>query len=229
MPEDRKKWMIVAGGAYLAALILWLAAEFLVFSPILADSSAPEATIAIRNDEQLYRVGLGLGLLLFVAVTARTASLGIIFYVKKPNIALLGLMFGLAEAVAITGFVSSDFRLLRLVEEFDLVGDPTYMTLVPLAKLYMIEHWTAYNLRLFFMGLASTIFAYLWVVSGHIPRSLAILGLLSSLWASACAFAFVISPSLHHTITIVAYLGPILLFDLLIGLWLVAAPLRPKP
>ena len=218
--------MIVAGGAYLAALVLWLTAEFLVFSPLLADRNAPEAILAILGDTQRYRVGLALGLLLFAALTVRTAALSVIFYEKRPNLTLLALMFGLADAIAVTSFVSSDFRLLRLVEEFDVADSPTQTILVPLAKLYMIEHWSAYNLRLFFMGLASTIFGYLWIVSRLIPKGLAILGLLSSLWAGACAFAFVVNPSLHHTITILAYLSPILLFELAIGLWLVFQALK---
>jgi hypothetical protein len=60
----------------------------------------------------------------------------------------------------------------------------------------------AYYIGLFFYGLGSTVFSYLWFESHYVPRALAVWGVLSSLWASSCAFAFVIFPNFAKLVTL---------------------------
>jgi hypothetical protein len=44
---------------------------------------------------------------------------------------------------------------------------------------------------------------------------------------AACMFAFIVFPELARTLSVACYGGPIFLFELAVGLWLVLAPLRP--
>jgi hypothetical protein len=51
-------------------------------------------------------------------------------------------------------------------------------------------------------------------------------GLVASAWIGICSFAFVVFPDLKQVITIGYYGGPIFLFELTIGLWLLFKSLR---
>jgi hypothetical protein len=70
------------------------------------------------------------------------------------------------------------------------------------------------------------VFCYLWLRSGYIPKALAAWGLVASVWIGICAFAFVVFPELQKVITIGYFGGPIFLFELTIGSWLLVKSVR---
>jgi Domain of unknown function (DUF4386) len=72
----------------------------------------------------------------------------------------------------------------------------------------------------------SPVFCYLWLKSGYIPKPLAVWGLLASVWIGICSFTFVVFPDLKQVITVGYYGGPIFLFELTIGLWLLFKSVR---
>jgi hypothetical protein len=82
--------------------------------------------------------------------------------------------------------------------------------------------------RLFRLGVLSnlTVFCYLWLKSRYIPRALAALGLVGSVLLAACTYAFIIFPEARSVISVTYYGGPIFLFELTVGLWLLLRPLR---
>jgi hypothetical protein len=102
--------------------------------------------------------------------------------------------------------------------------------LAALARVSIGAHGSAYGVGLFLFGLGSPVFCYLWLRSGYIPKALAVWGLLASAWIGVCAFAFVVFPELQRVITIGYYGGPIFLFELTIGSWLLISGIRnPVP
>ena len=52
-------------------------------------------------------------------------------------------------------------------------------------------------------------------------------GLLASVWIGICSFTFIVFPGLKQVITVGYYGGPIFLFELTIGLWLLIKSIRP--
>jgi hypothetical protein len=88
-------------------------------------------------------------------------------------------------------------------------------------------HGSAYGVALLLFGFGSPVFCYLWLRSGYIPKPLAVWGLLASAWIGICSFTFIVFPDLTKVITIGYYGGPIFLFELTIGLWLLIKSLRP--
>lgn len=71
-------------------------------------------------------------------------------------------------------------------------------------------------------------FCYLWLESRFIPKALAGWGVFSSLLLAACAFAFIIFPDLRKIVTIAYYGGPIFIFELTMGFWLLLKGIRPS-
>lgn len=61
------------------------------------------------------------------------------------------------------------------------------------------------------------------------PRPLAILGIFASLLLATCTFALVIAPAFVHVMTTTYYGGPIFVFELTMGFWLVLRGLRRTP
>jgi hypothetical protein len=78
----------------------------------------------------------------------------------------------------------------------------------------------AYYIGLLFYGLGSTVFSYLSFESHYIPRALAVWGVLSSLWASVCAFAFVIFPNFAKAVTLGWFDNPMVFFEMVLAGWL---------
>ena len=89
-----------------------------------------------------------------------------------------------------------------------------------LTRLSISAHYAAFHVGLVFAGLRSTAFCYLWFKSGFIPRVLAGWGVFASVLMGAFAFAFIIVPELAKVVTVAIYGGPIFLFELTMGFWL---------
>jgi len=96
-----------------------------------------------------------------------------------------------------------------------------------LARFYNDTHGTGFNTGLMFFGLGSTVFSYLWFKSSYIPRTLAALGVFSSLLVATGSFAYIIFPNLSE-IFVPGYLAPIVIFEVTMGSWLLLKGLRPS-
>ena len=117
-----------------------------------------------------------------------------------------------------------------LLEGFDVLRIPAgaeYLRafeanrLEVLARLSIGAHGAAYGVGLVLAGLRSTTFCYLWFKSDFIPRALALFGVLASLLMGVCSFSFIIVPELERVVPVAIYGGPIFIFELTMGLWLV--------
>jgi hypothetical protein len=64
--------------------------------------------------------------------------------------------------------------------------------------------------------------------AGYIPKLLSGLGLFASVMLAGCTFAFIVFPDFSQIATIGVYGGPIFVFEVAIGLWLLLKGLRPS-
>jgi hypothetical protein len=64
--------------------------------------------------------------------------------------------------------------------------------------------------------------------SRYIPRALAAWRIFAAFVLGACCFNFIVFPDLAKTLTIALYGGPIFIFELSAGFWLVFKDLRPR-
>ena len=145
----------------------------------------------------------------------------------NQNLALLGLFWRLREAVICVVMTLSSFDVLRVLSgaEYLRVFDPD--RLQALATIYVGAHGDGYNVAEMFLGLGSTVFAYLWLMSRFIPRELAAWGVFSSLLLATCTVAFIIFPRFDDLADPACYM-PIAIFELTMGFWLLIRGLRPS-
>jgi len=225
--ETQRKAATVVGAAYLGVLIPAVFAEFYVLGRLVVSNNAAQTALNIVAHERLFRLGIASNLAVFAVDVALITALYLVLKPIDPILALLAAGWGLIETAILVVAACSDFAVLRVLSGaayLEPFGDDR---LQALASLSIGGHRAGYNVGLVFAGLRSTAFCYLWFKSGFIPRALAAWGVVASLLMGMCSFAFIIVPELAQMIPVGVYGGPIFLFELAMGLWLVLKGIRP--
>jgi hypothetical protein len=115
-----------------------------------------------------------------------------------------------------------------------LLGDAAYLPvfgtdqLQTLARLHISASFDDYYVGLPFWALASTLCGYLWFQSRYIPRPLAAFGVISSVWGTICAFAFIVFPHFDKMVDAYWFDVPMTLFEIALGFWLLFKGLSPS-
>jgi hypothetical protein len=95
-----------------------------------------------------------------------------------------------------------------------------------LAGLQLDSSRDAYYIGLAFNGLGSALFAWVFFQFRYVPRTLALWGLLGSLYEGTCGFAYLIYPRFGAILSANWYELPAMTFELLLCLWLLFRGLR---
>jgi hypothetical protein len=221
----QRRWARVVGFSYLFALVPAVFAELYVSGRLVSDNAITTAQNIISH-ERLFRLGLAGNLLVFAADVVLVTALYIVLERVNRRLALVATFFRLIETTILIVAVLNDFSVLRLLSGASYLTIVSPDVLAALARVSMTAHGAAYGVALLLFGFGSPVFCYLWLRSGYIPKPLAVWGLLASVWIGICSFTFVVFPELEKVITIGYYGGPIFLFELSIGLWLLFKGVR---
>jgi hypothetical protein len=229
MPDDTQRTAArVVGAAYLIALAPAVFAEFYVRGQLVVAGNAAQTAVNIVAHERLFRVGIASNLAVFAIDIALITALYIVLNPINKTLALLALGWGLVETAILVVATLSDFNVLRLLSGAAYLNVFEVDRLQTLARLSVGTHADVYNVGLVFAGLRSTTFCYLWVKSGLIPRALAVFGVVASLLMGVCAYSFIMFSELTSIVPVGIYGGPIFLFELTMGVWLLVRKLPPS-
>ena len=218
--ESQIKAARVVGFAYLFAIVPAVFAEFYVSSQVMVSGNAVQTALNIIANELLYRLGIASNLLVFAVDVILITALYVVLKPVNRNLALLAVFWGLIETATLVVVTLNDLDVLRLLSGAEYLRVFEADRLQALAKLSIGAHGDVYNVGLVFSGLRGIVFCYLWLKSGLIPKALAVMGLFSSFLLAICTFAFIIFPELSRVITVEYYGGPIFVFELTMGIWL---------
>lgn len=216
-PAQRKAAKIV-GLSYLLALVPAVFAEFYVRGQLIVSGNAAQTASNIVAHERLFRLGIASNLAVFAIDMVLITALYVVLESVNQPLALLALGWGLVETSTFVSVTVSDFGVLRILSGADHMA--------ALAKLSVGAHGDAYGVGLVLAGLRSTTFCYLWWKSRLIHRALAAWGMFASFLMGACAFSFIVYPELERVVGVGIYGGPIFLFELTMGVWLLWRGLR---
>lgn len=223
--EQQIKWAKIIGITYLFVLIPAIFAEFYVLGQIIVDGNVAETARNIVAHETLFRLGLVSNLVVFAADVFLVTGLYVVLARIDRNLALAAAFFRLTETTILFVAALNDFTVLNILSK-DYMHAFGPDQLAALARLGVAAHGSAYLLSLLVFSFGGTIFGYLWIKSGYVPKPLAILGLVASVLMGAVQLIFVVFPEMRNVITINYYGGPIFLFELSMGLWLVFRGIR---
>jgi len=221
----QQRWARVVGFSYLFALVPAVFAEFYVSGRLVSDNAVATAQNIVTH-ERLFRLGIASNLLVCATDVLLVTALYVVLERVNRRLALLAAFFRLVETMILFVVELNDFYVLRLLSGASYLTVVNSGELAALARVSIGAHGSAYNVGLLVFGFGSSVFCYLWLKSGYIPRPLAVWGLIASAWVGICAYAFVVFPELTRVINVAYYGGPIFLFELTIGLWMVIKNIR---
>jgi hypothetical protein len=226
--ESQAKAAKVVGFTYLFALVPAIFAEFYVRANLIVFDNAAQTALNIVGHQRLFRLGTASNLTVFAVDVALITALYVVLKPVNGRLALLAAAWGLIETTILVVVTLNDLDVLRILGGAHYLQAFQVSQLQALARLSVSAHDTTYNVALVFAGLRSTTFCYLWFRSGYIPWVLAAWGVLASFLMGAFAFSFIIFPGLARAVPVEIYGGPIFVFELTMGFWLLFKRLRPS-
>jgi len=225
--QSQRKAAKIAGFTFLFAIALVVFSNFSInFRFIIPDDAVETARNIIAN-QTLFRINIVSNLIYLVTVIVMLTSLYVILKPVNKNLALTTIFFRFIYALMWGIMALNTFSALRIL------GDASYLPvfdtnqLQTLSRLHLSSNWDAYYIGLPFWGLASVVCSYLWLRSKYIPKILAVFGIVSSVWCVICAFIFIIFPNFKETVNLWLFDMPLVIFEIILGIWLLSKGLRP--
>ena len=216
----------VAGVSFLLSMVIVVVANYALLGPLVVPREAAETARNIVAHPTQFRIAVTGFLFYSLNSIVLLAAVYVVFKPINQGLALLGSLFRLVFAMLWL------LSCLNLLSALRLVNGPDYLqTFEPervqvLARLNIAGTFDDYYVGLPFFGLAATVWAWLWLKSGYIPRKLSIFGLISSAWCVFCAFVFLIFPDFQKPVNPYWFDSPMALFELIVGAWLLFKGIR---
>jgi len=170
-------------------------------------------------NELLIRITAAFELIMYAGVVILSLALYVVLKTVNKNLALLALLWRLAEVIMGCLSVLSSLVVSQLLngENYSAVFETEQLQ--ALVGLFLDVQSTAISLLIVFISLGTFVFCYLFLKSKYIPRILAVFGIFSFLLVLIKAFLVILFPNIPAMIQLVVHL-PGLLFEVIIGLWL---------
>ncbi len=228
MTEERslglQRWARTAGLLYLltnatAVVMVWARGQVIV----KGDAAATAANIVAS--ERLFRIGIAFELLTVAGVIALVVALYAVLRTVSRELALMATFWRLMETAAFATITFSSFTVLALLGSDTYLGPVAVEQRAALAYSFLRVHNAGFQTGFLFLGLGSTMFAWLWWRSRYVPRVFAGLGIIASLIMVGAAISLIVAPAVMQRVGL-AYMAPMGLFEIGLGLWLLVRGIR---
>lgn len=202
-----------------AMFAFWVRSEFTVRN----DAAATAANMVAG--ESLVRLGIVGELLTVAGVVPLIVGLYVVLKPFGRDLALLALSWRVVENCILAVLSLAMLTALTLVVggAFMTGADPAQTQAFAYALLRV--HSSGFQVGFLFLGLGQALFSWLWWKSRLVPRWLAGLGIAASSVMAAMAVGIIAWPQLYAIVGM-AYMAPMGLYEIGLGLWLVARGVR---
>jgi hypothetical protein len=225
--DSQRKAARIVGLSYLLAIPPALFSGIYIASQIAGGVSPADAAQWIMSHERLFRLGIASDLIAFTIDIALVTALYVVLKPVNRSLALFAAFCRVIETALFFAITLRYFDMLAPLSGAEYLRGFEAHQLQALSRLAISAHNSGYNVGLVLAGLGSTVFCYLWLRSGYIPKVLAGFGIFASVVLAAFTFAYIIFPEYAKIVTVSFYGGPIFLFELTMGFWLLFKGLRP--
>ena len=223
-PEQRSAAK-VAGLVYLIAMATSIFAELYARGPLIVRGDAMQTAINIAASERLFRIGSVIHLITFASDAVLAVALYVVLRPICRNLALLGAAWRLVDCAVLAVNMLNDFVVLQLLSGADYLRAFDTKQLQALARLFYSVEGAGFQIGFLFLGLGSAVFSYLWLKSRYVPRALAALGIFASLVLAIVTLTVMVFPRLGAVLGL-AYMGPMFIYEVGLGLWLLVKGIR---
>lgn len=218
--EAQRRAARLAALVYPISFAIVVFVEFGIQERLIVAGNAAETARNILGHEGLFRLGIALDLLYCAGVVTALAAFYVILVPAGRTIALIAAICRLVYATMWVLMTANLFDALRLLRGKGPLGMFDAPRLQALASLQLNARFDEYYIGLLFWAVSSTLFSYLWLRARYVPRGLAAFGILSSAWAAACTFVFIITPGFAGVVNLWWFDSPLGLFELALSFWL---------
>ena len=214
----------VVGVVYITAMATSMFAELYARGPLIVAGDAMKTAANIVAAEGLFRLSSVIHVMTFASDVVMAVALYVILKHVNRNIALLAAAWRVADSAILASIIMSDFAVLRLLSGADYLKAFNAEQLNGLARFFISVQAAGFQIGFVFLGLGSTVFSYLWLKSGYIPRGLAAWGIFASMTLAFGTLAIMLVPSLG--VVGLSYMAPMFFYEVGLGLLLLIKGLR---
>lgn len=220
----------IAGFMFLFSLLVPALNFAFVLSPFVVADDPIGTARNIQANQALFRVGLTIELIMSVGLVVLAVALYRIFKPISASLAMLALLWKVAEVVLAAAIVLISFVALQVANgTVEQSAFSPEQLLAPIGILFN-AHTVLYSVPMVFLGLDLMLFFYLFYRSNYIPRVMAGFGVLSYALIFIHALGIIVLPDVATMpiVQAVAYL-PSCLAELVVGIWLLVKGLNMLP
>jgi uncharacterized membrane protein YbhN (UPF0104 family) len=222
--SNLKLYAKITGLAYLVAMTTSIIG-YIPNQYIVANDLVQTATNIIAN-EQIFRIGIASNLLTCIIDVVLIWMLYLLLKPVNEKLALLAVFFRLIETGCLAMGVTNELVAVRLLTSSIYSGLMEPNQLYSFARISMASYASSFSTGFIFLGLGSTVFSYVLLKSGYVPRFLAGLGIFSSLLIALGTLLVIVFPEFRKLFPY-GY-GPMGVFEVTLGLWfLIKGVARP--
>jgi Domain of unknown function (DUF4386) len=235
--ESQQRTAKAAGLAYIVSLAFIAYVNFGIHSRLFSGDppnyGLVDAEATSRNilaDLPLFRLSIALLLSYCVGVVIVLAAFYLILRPFGQTIAMIAAACRVLLAAAWAMGTAQLFDAMRLLTAGSDLGAFSQNQLRALASLTPSVFWDHYYVAMFFWGLSTSLFSYLWLKSGFIPRAFAAFGVVSGALATLCALAYIAywnTPAFENFWAL--FDTPLVIFEIGLSVLLLVKPLVKAP
>ncbi len=215
----------VAGALYLVQMAAAMFGDLIVRRRLIAGTDAARTAENILAQTTLFRLSIAGDLLVYTTVIVLIWTLYVVLRPVNRNVALLAVLFRLAETAVLcasTVYAVLALRFLRPPVYLQTFGTDQLQSF---ARLLLGAQGLTMNVGFILLGFGSAVFAWLFLKSGYIPKWIAGWGIFASLTLSLVTLAAIVFPVISATLGL-TYMVPMFFYEVGLGLWLLTKGLH---
>ena len=224
MIESPQRCAKVVGFLYLVQMATGVFGQAFVRDQLIVHGDPAKTAQNIIGAEGLFRLSIAGDLITYTTVIVLIWALYVLLRPVNKNLALLAVLFRLAENAVLCVATVNSLVVLRLLSGADYLKTFEANQLHSLVTLALNMQGLGMNVGFILLGLGSAVFAYLLLKSRYIPKALAVWGIFSSLVLAIATLAIIVFPGFG--IMGLAYMMPMGIYEVGLGLWLLVKGIR---
>ena len=218
-----KNTIRLLGAAFLIVFVASMLSGSLLNAAV-GSGSISDILVSISNNLTLMRISILVELVTSIGIVVLAALLYVVFHKQNQIIALVALGWWLAEAITLAVSKMGAFALIPLSLEYVEAGTPDSSYFQALGDfLYYGFDRQGWAIHMLFFCLGGILWYYLFYRSRYIPRVLSIWGLVAVSLVSINVMVVLFDRNIELQMIMLA---PYLLFEALIGPWLMVKGIR---
>ncbi len=225
-PAQRTAALIV-GIIYPIQMATGIFGEVFVRNRLVVRGDAARTAENIVANEQLFRLSIVTDLTTYILVMVMTWALYVLLRPVNRHLALLAAFFRLSELAVLCIATVNSLVVLRLISGAEYLKSFEVGQLQSLVMLAYQTQGQGMLVGFVLLGLGTAIFAWLLLKSRYVPTALPLLGIFGSLLLALGTLAIFVFPALGRAG--MAYMMPMGVYEVGLGLWLLIKGLKPSP